>query len=313
MTRRTARVESQAEESITGPQSILATMLGDYSWQLVRDAIPSSLFVALLGLFDIDAVSSRVALERVAKKGLLDRIKSGRNVYYRLSRAASERRLARVGAVMRFGLDFEPWDGTWTMVLTSVPEAQKELRAKLRAELADQGFTPYYAAVWIRANRSAVPAAQQVIRELGVEQGAVFNARYEPGSSPAADPITVFPLDDVEARYREFIGTFSSTKIKFRKLGGADALVLRTRLMDAWRNTIKLDPKLPAELLPPRFSRDKAREVFLETYDLLGPAAEEALLRVARASGLPEDVALRHFTSSEIIAGKIPMTLRPRS
>jgi phenylacetic acid degradation operon negative regulatory protein len=305
--------ERSAPESSTGPQSILATLLGDYSWQLVRDTLPSSLFVELLRLFDIDAVHARVALERVAKKGLLDRVKVGRNVFYRLSRAASERRLARVGAVMRFGLDFEPWDGTWTMVLTSVPESQKELRAKLRAELAAQGFTPYYAAVWIRANQTAVPVGHQVIRDLGIEQGAVFTARYEPGSSMSVDPLSAFELDEVDARYRKFIAEFSSSKIKFRKLHGADALVLRTRLMDAWRTTIKLDPKLPEELLPKRFSRDRAREVFLETYDLLGPVAEEALLAVARRCGLPDNVPLRHFTSSDIVAGALPMTFRPNS
>jgi phenylacetic acid degradation operon negative regulatory protein len=56
---------------------------------------------------------------------------------------------------------------------------------------------------------------------------------------------------------------------------GAEALVARTTVMDAWRRFPSLDPDLPLSLLPRRWPRRDARAVFAEIYDGLAPHAVE--------------------------------------
>ena len=293
---------AEALELDVSPQSLLATILGDYSWQLVQEPLPSALFVKLLGAFGIEAPVARVAIDRVCKRGLLDRTREGRLALYRYSKAAAELRLRRVLPLMRFGEDIEPWDGTWTMLLTSVPETRKELRARLRTQMAALGFVHYYDAVWVKPNHSSIPLAQAAIAELGIDQGAVFSTRFHGGSGPAADPLQSYDIAAVQTHYQAFLTRFAPLcKTPYRRLEGPEPLVLRTRLMDAWRTTIKLDPMLPAELLPQDFGRAKARQVFLAAYDALGPGAQAVVRDMARDCGLPAGTPLRHFTSREVL------------
>jgi phenylacetic acid degradation operon negative regulatory protein len=300
-------------EATGGPQSILTTLLGDYSWQLVAEPLPSALFVELLAAFDVDPRTARVALDRVARKGVLDRVRDGRFVHFRLSKAAAEQRMRRVRALVRFGLDVEAWDGTWTLLLTSVPESRKDLRVKLRVQLSALGFAPFYDAVWVKPNRSSAAVAKSIVNDLDIDRASVFCVTLE-GGRGASDPVGCFDTSAVETKYRAFIEEFAKLSASpLRRLGERQALVLRTRLMDTWRSTIRLDPGLPAELLPASFARKRAREVFVRTYDALGPGAEAVLRSISMGCGLPADLPLRHFTSEEVMRGDMPPSLRPRN
>jgi phenylacetic acid degradation operon negative regulatory protein len=53
----------------------------------------------------------------------------------------------------------------------------------------------------------------------------------------------------------------------------SDALVIRTKVFDAWRIFPGLDPGLPDELLPADWPRAQARQLFTELYDGLAPLA----------------------------------------
>ena len=54
----------------------------------------------------------------------------------------------------------------------------------------------------------------------------------------------------------------------------------RTRVMDEWRAFPGLDPDLPGELLPDAWPRAAARELFIATYDLLGPLAAHRVRQI---------------------------------
>jgi phenylacetic acid degradation operon negative regulatory protein len=284
------------------PQSILAALLADFSWEDVADPLPSNLFVHLLSVFGIDAASARVALDRVCKKGLLDRHPSGRLVRYRLSAAAGQRRTTRIGRLLRFAGDLQPWDGTWTLLITSVPESRKELRAKLRAQMLALAFARQYDAVWVKPNRTSLAEAINVLEELGIEQGTVFSATYEQRRGLPGDPLDAFDLTSAEEGYRAFIREFGELAAPGRsRLSELDCLVLRIRLIDAWREAIRQDPLLPRELMREDSCRDTAQSVFLTAYDALGPGAEAALRDVGAAIGLP-DLPLHHFRSRQLAA-----------
>ena len=50
--------------------------------------------------------------------------------------------------------------------------------------------------------------------------------------------------------------------------------------MDRWRAFPALDPELPDELLPDGWPRSAARELFVDTYDLLGPLAAHRVRQI---------------------------------
>src|SRR5450755_3982409 len=68
----------------TTPQHLLMTLLGDY-WLGRTEHLPSAALVDLLAEFEVSEPSTRAALNRLTKRGLLVSSKSGRNTYYGLS------------------------------------------------------------------------------------------------------------------------------------------------------------------------------------------------------------------------------------
>ena len=71
--------------------------------------------------------------------------------------------------------------------------------------------------------------------------------------------------------------------------------------MDEWRAFPGLDPDLPGELLPDAWPRAAARELFIASYDLLGPLAAHRVRQIiARYS---RDLATKAaYHSSELTA-----------
>ena len=48
----------------------------------------------------------------------------------------------------------------------------------------------------------------------------------------------------------------------------------------AWRSFPALDPDLPGELLPADWPREQARQLFIATYDDLGPLAQRRVQQI---------------------------------
>jgi phenylacetic acid degradation operon negative regulatory protein len=290
------------DQQEAGPQSLLAILLGDYNWRLVREPVPAGVFVRLLTEFGITQAAARVALDRVCHRGLLIKHKSGRATHFSFSPSATQRHRERGRHIMGFGAPGAAWDGSWTLLLTSIPEQQRELRAQLRARLQAQGFARLYDAVWARPGRPALERASSVLQDLPEIQATLLSARIE-NTAGGGDPLSAFDLPALAQAYDAFIAGHAPLQRRARKMNieASEALVLRTRLMDAWRAVIKLDPALPDALLPPRFPRQRARLLFIETYDALGPLAEQRLRQLV-AEFRPDIAAqLRHHRSSDLL------------
>jgi phenylacetic acid degradation operon negative regulatory protein len=290
------------DRQTAGTQSLLATLLGDYSWGDIGAPVPASVFTRVLAEFGISEMAARLALERVAARGLLVRIKDGRSVLYALSDWAITRHRERFAHILGVEGQQAGWDGTWTLVLASVPEAQREQRAQLRARLLAAGFARLYDAAWLRPGSAAVATARALLESLDTAeplQVTVLSARHEAGFG-GRDPLEAYDLKATAAAYATFLARHTPLVRSARegRTRDADAFVRRTRLMDAWRSAIRSDPELPAELLPAGFPRAAARALFVEAYDRLGPPAAERLRRIV-AEVSPEIAPhLRHRASS---------------
>ncbi|WP_281904052.1 PaaX family transcriptional regulator [Phytohabitans aurantiacus] len=262
------------------PQHLLLTLLGDY-WYGQRAALPSAALVALLGEFGITEVSARAALSRLARRGLLEQSKTGRRTSYALSERAAE--VLREGSrhIMSFGGAESSWSGRWTVAAFSVPEDQRDLRHALRTRLGWYGFAPLYDGLWVSPHER-VAQVTAVLAELGIDRATVFASELADGSPPGGHPIHAWDLDALRVQYERLLEEYEPVRVKWRdgKVGTAEALVARTALMDDWRNFPNLDPELPAGLLPKRWPREQARQLFIELYDGLAQLSEQRVVQV---------------------------------
>lgn len=117
------------------------------------------------------------------------------------------------------------------------------------------------------------------------------------------DPLLAYDVPALAAAYDGFVASQTELHKRTRRgrVDASVALVLRTRLMDAWRSVIRLDPELPDELLPAKFPRLHARTMFIETYDALGPLAEQRLHQIVGEFRPDISVQLHYHRSGDLL------------
>jgi phenylacetic acid degradation operon negative regulatory protein len=262
------------------PPRLLLTLLGDYWWQRT-ESLPSAALVALLAEFGVSDSAARAALSRLTRNKLLVTSRSGRRTFVRLSERAAQILDEGARHIFSFGHVSQPWDGTWSLLAFSIPEHNRAVRDALRKQLRWLGFAPLYDGLWL-APRDQVSEVVALLAELDITTATTFRATAVPGIGLDGLPQRAWDLDNLRARYEEF--TEFAGRLHGRALAGrmspVEALVARTRLMDEWRAFPALDPDLPAQLLPDAWPRASARDLFIATYDLLGPLAAHRVRQV---------------------------------
>jgi phenylacetic acid degradation operon negative regulatory protein len=279
------------------PQHLLITLLGDY-WLDRPEQLPSAALVKLVEEFGVSAVGARAALSRLARRGLLASSKAGRRTYYGLTERTKRVLAEGTQRIFAFGTSSAPWDGRWTVAAFSVPEDQRDLRHTLRTRLRWLGFAPLYDGMWV-SPRDAAWDALEVLREVGVERATVMTATYHPGGPLRGDPISAWDLGYLRKVYEEFIDQYEPLLARVRRGGvdAAEALIARTKVMDTWRNFPNLDPELPDELLPRGWPRRRARDIFAEVYNALGPLGEARVRQILAAFAPDLTDLVRHHTT----------------
>jgi phenylacetic acid degradation operon negative regulatory protein len=129
------------------PQDLVLTMLGAHL-RRPGDLAWSGGMVELLQEFGFSHEAARAALSRLATRGLLDRVRRGRQVHYRLTDRAE--RLLEEGdrRIFTFGRD-DPDCTRWTVLWHSLPEKRRVERARLGRRLRFLGFGSVQDATWV--------------------------------------------------------------------------------------------------------------------------------------------------------------------
>lgn len=284
------------------PQHLLMTLLGDY-WLSSEAMLPSAALVKLVEEFDITAIAGRAALSRLARRDLLVSAKRGRNTFYTLAEPA--RRTMRNGArrIVSFGSGARQWDGEWTVAAFSLPEDKRDLRHLTRSRLRWLGFASLFDGVWISPNANPSDTRQELVN-LGVSTASVMIARELPDPDPLRRLMSVWNLDELQGQYEAFIAEHDNLVQKVRRgsVGPAEAMIARTSLMDSYRRFPALDPELPDELMPSGWSRKRAREIFVEMYDMLGSLAEVRVRQIVGEFAPELTASVHHHTVAELLA-----------
>ncbi|OLF11734.1 PaaX family transcriptional regulator [Actinophytocola xinjiangensis] len=236
----------------------MTTVLGEFVLP-AGEPVWTSTLVDVLALFDVEEKAARQALARTAAEGWLTSDRFGRRVRWRLSPPG--RRLLAEGAdrIYGFGSGDRAWDGRWLVLLVSVPEAMRDLRHKLRTRLSWAGFGSPTAGVWITPHPDAEADAKLILDELDLSSQAMsFLANYGALGQERDMVASAWNLTEVATKYDTFIRDFTSLD----PTSPNEILRAQTMLVHEWRRFPFLDPQLPAELLPAKWSGTTATALF---------------------------------------------------
>lgn len=189
-------------------QSLMLTFFGAHV--LGRPvAVSSGSVIAALGRVGSTEEAVRTTLNRMVKRDLLERRRQGRKTYFALTPHAVQvltdgrDRIWQTGAVNR------DWDGRWTMVGFSLPEAWSRERHDLRSRLIWAGFGLLQNGLWVAP---APVDVREMVAGLGLEPYLrVFRAEVESPTDVREVLEQAFDVPAIGARYRAFLDRWDRT------------------------------------------------------------------------------------------------------
>ena len=240
-------------------RGLLFTLLGEFVLPGGGTAWTSAVLASFARL-GIEEKTTRQALMRTAASGWLDPEKVGRRTRWRLTASAQKMLTEGADRIYSFTGPGESWDGRWLLVYARIPESDRRARHVVQSRLTWAGFGSLGAGLWISPHPDREAEAIGVLREAGVAADAhVFVARRSGLADVQVMVATAWDLGAIEDRYEEFIEEFRGT-------APADVLARQVEIVHAWRRFPSIDPVLPRELLPARWSGLKAARLFADRH-----------------------------------------------
>jgi phenylacetic acid degradation operon negative regulatory protein len=240
-------------------RGLLFTLLGEFVLPGGGTAWTSAVLASFARL-GIEEKTTRQALMRTAASGWLDPEKVGRRTRWRLTASAQKMLTEGADRIYSFTGRGESWDGHWLLVYARIPESDRRARHVVQSRLTWAGFGSLGAGLWISPHPDREAEAISVLREAGVAADAhVFVARRSGLADVQVMVGAAWDLDAIEDRYGEFIEEFRATT-------PADVLARQVEIVHAWRRFPSIDPVLPRELLPARWSGLKAARLFADRH-----------------------------------------------
>lgn len=229
-------------------RSLLLTLLGEFVLPKGRAVWTSTLLRALLGL-GVAEKAARQAISRAASAGWIESRRDGRQVSWILTprgRALMEEGLRRVDSMSRETI---PWDGRWLVLVATLPEAHRTLRAKLYRALHWVGFGSPLPGLWVNPHTEREQEARRIIRELGVPSltFAFSGPSLDLGVSPRELVERAWDLPAVSKHYDGLLKRFGG----LRPRSDDSILVTHVQLVSEMHRLPLVDPGLPTALLPP--------------------------------------------------------------
>ncbi|WP_028350059.1 phenylacetic acid degradation operon negative regulatory protein PaaX [Bradyrhizobium murdochi] len=263
-----ARIIQQLKREPSRTGSIVITVFGD----AIVPRGGSVWLGTLLEFFeqlDIDASVVRTAMSRLTADGWFERVKVGRNSFYRL--VQGERQTFDIATKHIYGPPASDWTGRFELLLIG----NGGDRDAAREALKNAGFGSPLPGVWVAPSGVPVPAEAAGAIRLEV------SAEDDSGRRLLSES---WPLDRTADAYQKFMKTFEPLHGwlgRGERLTEADAFTARILLIHHYRRVVLRDPLLPTALLPADWPGRAARTLCGEIYRALLAASERWLDRHA--------------------------------
>ncbi|HSK57523.1 MAG TPA: PaaX family transcriptional regulator C-terminal domain-containing protein [Actinomycetospora sp.] len=266
------------------PQAILLTFLGGYLLGRGVHVATSSL-VDVLHRVGISEHATRSTVSRMARRDQLHRVRRGRQVYVGPTPATREVLRDGDARIWRTDVVNTRWDGSWTLLSFSLPDAWQRERHLLRARLVWAGFGPLQGGLWIAPTQVDVRALGE---GLGLDgRLRAFDARAVPPTDVDALVRDAWDLPALAGRYAAFRDRWADPEARPDL---PDPLAAQLLLQTDWLQAVRRDPRLPRRHLPPDWPAEPAHAVFRELYAAYEPGARA---RTADLDVIPDEDAAR--------------------
>jgi phenylacetic acid degradation operon negative regulatory protein len=248
---------------------MLLTVLGEYVLPASGSAWQETLIRALETLGH-KTPAARRALARSVAAGWLTTERHGRRSRVHLTPGTADMLRSGTERIYSFGDPWE-WDERWLLVVLRVPEERREIRHQVRTRLAWAGFGSLGGGLWLSPHAERERELHAVAGDGSVAEVVSFFAQIGAVGDPAKLVAEAWDLDGVAEAYRSFIARFgraraSTPEAMFRA---------QTQMVHEWRKFPFLDPDLPADVLPSRWPRERAHDLFRERHDAWHSAAQD--------------------------------------
>ncbi|HEX2143365.1 MAG TPA: PaaX family transcriptional regulator C-terminal domain-containing protein [Glycomyces sp.] len=249
------------------PQGLLLTFFGGHV--LGRGVhVATGSVLEVLTRVGVTEHAARSALSRMADHGLLRRHRRGRKVYLGLTPLSREILDDGEVRIWRSGVVNDRWDGTWTLLGFTVPEAQRRQRHLLRSRLLWSGFGSLQGGLWIAPSHVEVGA---VLDGIGAaEHVKVFQAQAVAPTDLDDLVDGAWDVEGLAKTYRRFIERWSPDPAES---GATDALARQLLLTAEWLQILRRDPRLPIRHLPDDWPAEPAQRLFRRLHAELEPEA----------------------------------------
>ncbi|MDD7964783.1 PaaX family transcriptional regulator [Actinomycetospora lemnae] len=249
------------------PQAMLLTFLGGYLLGRGVHVATSSL-VDVLGRAGVSEHATRSTVSRMARRDQIHRVRRGRQVYVGPTPATREVLRDGDARIWRTDVVNTHWDGSWTLLSFSLPDAWARERHLLRARLSWAGFGPLQGGLWIAPGDVDVRALAD---GLGLEgRLRAFGARALDGTDVDALVRDAWDLPALAARYQAFRARWGDAASRPHL---PDPLAAQLVLQTDWLQAIRRDPRLPRRHLPPDWPAEPAHALFRDLYTTFEPGA----------------------------------------
>ena len=279
---------SFGNDDVTVPTRLLVLGMAHRNGTIVGSELYS--VIEPCGL-SIDQVRS--CMRRLVNEGLFERTGEGRDAVFR---STATGRMVLGSMMQRHRLAYAQdaagrgWDRTWRLVAFAIPEAKRSARDDFRDRLLALGAAPIHNGMYVSPHRWDGEVRAEVDR-LGIAEHVTVASTDDLSiggeTNPRAIAEMLWPLDEVAARYRSFIGTYDGVPATLEamhkrgdRISEGDFLPGALHIAIRFNQCFELDPMLPPELLPRPWPGRQAREILarcrrlgvLTREDKLGPA-----------------------------------------
>jgi len=238
--------------------------------------------VQALGALGVEEKAARQALTRTAAEGILISSRHGRRVQWDLTQHGHELLTEGTERIYGFMRQRHPWDGRWLVVSVPIPEAQRQMRHRLRTRLTWLGLGSPTPGLWVSPDADKRHNVYDVIHELGLQDLSFAWIGPATGIGDESQLLkAAWDLDNVEERYLEFLESFGARQVVTRR----DAFVAQVEMLEEWRRFPFLDPDLPVELLDHDWPGPRAATAFHERHARWHRRAQEEWDSFVAAAG----------------------------
>src|SRR5699024_10375567 len=277
MTEQAAEPNAKARTNRAGevvrhkPQSLVLAFLGRFV--LGRGVrVFSGSFIDVFARLGVSEQAVRSTLSRMANRGLLDRKRSGRRVYFGLTPRCVD--ILVEGGGRLWDADVVNLDDheRWTLLSFSLPESWQRQRHDLRTRLSWAGFGPLRSGLWVAPSEVDTSS---IVDELGLaEHVHVFRAQPAPHTDAVRIVNEAYDIEGLASGYRSFLERWD---VPDPVPEATDDLARLLLLIAEWMRLVRTDPRLPLVHLPSDWPAVPAQKLVNDLHDAYQGTATEII------------------------------------